>query len=325
MDLMTLVLLGLGAKVVLGSKKAQPTSQEAAIAPTPYGPSSSLPSSKDPYKRPIVEIHDDVEWGSEGRLRENVLRRGAEIAMDYAPDEEMMIERRYGQRALAAEAAPLTVGAKSARLAAENEKMKRMTRMENKIMRDAAAMAMDFDENDVVAVGDDVVEQTKYLRDKARGALIGREQALDARAAAIEAREDQKAWKENEARYHRQGKDIERSIRRAVDPNLDMALQQGFRAQMGGGFAHNPNIGFVDAQPVSLREGNFDQSEVVPSNDFNNHLSANRAYAEGRKDWPVMVEQKSMNSDFAGVLVSEKGSPDFSHDIVYDVNDDFGG
>lgn len=325
MDLMTLVLLGLGAKVILGKKK-EPTAQEASMAPSPYAPSASLPSSKDPYKRPPTLVHDDVEWGSENRLRESVLRRGAELAMDYAPNEdEAMIEGRYGRSAKAAEAAPLTVGAKSAALMRENERMARMVRQEEKILRDAAAMAMDFDENDVVPVSDAAVEMVKYRRDRARAAELGKDAALAARSAAIEAKEDQIAWRENEERYRRQGKDIERSIRREVDPNLDMALRQGHRAQKGHGFAQQPQMGFVEAQPVSLREGNYDQSEVVPASEFNNHLAANQLYAKGRKDWPAAVEQKNMNSDFAGVLVNEKGSPDFSHEIVYDVSDDFGG
>jgi len=325
MNLMNLILLGLGAKLILGKKSETPAAQQTAVAPSPYGPSNSLPSSKDPYARQPVQIRDDNEWGGAQKLRENILRRGSSLAMDYAPDYDAMLEEKHGRRALPAEAAPLTAGAPSARLAEANKRNGRMVRKEEQIMRDAAALAMDFDENDVTVASDGSIERYKYVKDMAHAADVHKDAALATRAAAIEKAEDARSWRENEARYRRQGKEIERSIRRDVDPNLDMAFQQGYRAQMGSGFAQRPNAGFEDAQPVSLREGNFDQSEVVPSSEFNNHLTANRAYSEGRSDWPAAVEQKSAVSDFSGVLVNEKGSADFSHDIVYEVSDDFGG
>lgn len=324
MNLLNLFLLGLGAKMIMDAKK-EPTAAQAATGPSPYAPATGTPAAKDPYKRPMVEIHDDNEWGDQGRLREKILRQGSELAMDYAPDYDAMIEQRHGMRALPAEAAPLTIGAKSARLAKANERMSHLVRKEESIMRAAAELAMDFDENDVVMAEEGAVESYKYGKDRAHTASVRKDAALATRAAAIERAEDVRSARENEVRSKRHGRDLARSVRRDVDPNLDMALQQGHKAQMGSAFAQRPEMGFADAQPVSLREGNFDQSEVVASDEFNNYLTANKFYARGESDWPAAVEQKSPVSDFSGVLVNEKGSADFSHEIVYDVKDDFGG
>jgi len=337
MNLINLVLLGLGAKVLLsksapvqakaiapsGSTLDPATSGELSVALSPYAPNAALPSSKDPYKRPPTAVHAGENWGDDKRARERALHK-APLSADYVPDYNEMYEEKYGADALAAESAPLTVGGKSVQLERLNEVAKRASSRERAAQIREQRIAMDYDENDVSVAEDGGIELHKYRQSRALVADVNKDAAMDARSRAIEMAEDAQVIRENRNRSAAHGRDIERSIRRDIDPNLDMAFQQGYRGQMGGTFTKNPEMGFADAQPVSFREGNFDQSEVVASTPFNNALRYEDLYAKGQADWPLVSQQKDMNSDFAGVLVNEAGSADFSHDIVYDVKEDFG-
>lgn len=332
MTLIEIFLLGLAAKTVLGKKSAAQSVPAAgaalavATAPSPYGPSPSLPSSKDPYKRPPTRVHGGDSWGRAERERMAVLHaQGMVMDADFISDQDSLLEEAYGFRAKAAEAMPLTAGAPSEALARKNRQAQRAIQREKMAEHRARQIAMDLAENDVERASDELVEAYKYSQDSRHQADVSKDAALAARSRAVEAMDDVRVRRENAARSHRHGKDLARSIRRTVDPNLDMALQDERRPQMGSGFAQRPDMPFLEGQPVSLREGNFDQSQVMAADAFDNHLTANHLYAGGKRDWPQAVQQKNPNSDFSGVLVSEAGSPDFSHDIVYDVSEDFGG
>lgn len=314
MDLMSLILLGVAAKVVLSKPKTGVPS---------VAPAAPVTDSKAPGYVPPMRVENGVAWGSEERFKRRLVQHEP-LSADYIHDDEAAVDDAFRPHAYAVEEGSLAVGVRkeSSRLAERKSRERSQARMQAICQ---AKNVMDFDDTGAIPATDEYVERVKYLRDKVHAADVGKDAAIEARMRAVEAQNDAAMARDEAARARRHGKDLERSIHRYVDPNLDMALRQEWKAQTGSSFVKDPNMGFVEGQPVSFREGNFDQSQVVNADEFNNQLDINSLYARGQSDWPIAVQQKSRNSDFSGVLVSEKGSPDFSHDIVYDVSDDFGG
>jgi len=322
---MNLILLGLGYKVVANAMQSAPSS-----APTSTAPAQALAPDAQPgavmQKGLITPVQHGDGWGSDIRHRKAGLRNQAWDVGDVDMTSEGYLEEIYGGRAVPAESEPMTIGPKEDRLHNRNKVAKSYAQTEaakDRQIYEAEVTAEYYDVDD--ASQDDVVRQK--VKNEARwNKSLAMDAALDRKAQLAEKIAQDTDARMNERASTMHGKMIMRSIKRTVSPDMDMALRQEYQPQARRGFQKRPDAPFEDAQSVSLREGNFTQTEVVPADDFENHLSAgNLGFKEGYKDWPQTVQQKSRNSDFSGVLVNEKGSADFSHDIVYDVDSDFGG
>lgn len=329
MTLVQLVLLGLGAKVLLGNQKAT-ASTSANIADQTALPISDVTTQeivavkgKDySMKRPQVAVYDVNDWDSDSSNRENYLSREA-VNVEGSSDATSFYEEKYGSKALVAESAPLTISPKDAALAKANERARQIQQREYVLRRRSEQMGAAAME-DAIPVSDNELEMYRYRRDRNLAVDMDRESRAERRAAAIARAQDARDQSFNAALTAAQGADIARSINQNIDPNLDMALRQTRKAQKGGAFTQDPNAPFQDAQPASLKHGNFDQSEIVNAYEFCNHLSDADLKADKNKDWPVFARQQNPASDFSGILVNESGSADFSHDIVHDVKSDFG-
>jgi hypothetical protein len=156
------------------------------------------------------------------------------------------------------------------------------------------------------------VQRARIARANAQRAAQMR--VANARAAAAAAAENNRRMRA--AQMH--GEMLERSLRQSGANIVAAAKRQGsgWVPQYG---VKNPLLGFVD----ETVNPDYSQSEVYNAQEFNNRLTANdnRCYVKF-KDYPLVLD--SPKGDFGGILTSEGGSPDFSHMIVDDVQQDFG-
>lgn len=137
------------------------------------------------------------------------------------------------------------------------------------------------------------------------------------------AKKEQKAIDKNS---YKKAKEIENSLKQPhISPVYEMALKQKYKPLSMDVTTYNPLAGFLPAEAVR-KEGataydpDYTIYKAVPAQDFNNHIRAKDLHF---KDFPL-VDDASSKGDFSGLLVSEKGSPDFSTLIVDDVRRDFG-
>lgn len=159
---------------------------------------------------------------------------------------------------------------------------------------------------------------------EARRAKIERDNQLRARAARAAQMRAQAAAKAEEARRIRAAQAHAEMLQRSLQRNNRQVALAGRR--QGSGWVpqfglRNPTLGFVDE--VRGPGPNYNQSDVVPAQDFNNHLTNHdsKRYSQF-KDFPLVVD--APKGDFGGILTNEAGSADFSERIVNDVRQDFG-
>jgi len=116
-------------------------------------------------------------------------------------------------------------------------------------------------------------------------------------------------------RAHKQNAMLQRSLKQK--PAL-MGAKHSFGSvpQFGNS---TPLMGFTD----EARDADYSQQEVIPAQEFNNALAC-KDFADYTKfkDYPLVLDAPA--GDFGGVLVNEKGSPDFAALIVNDVRQDSG-
>jgi hypothetical protein len=327
MTLMNLIFLGLGYKVVTSALQSTPASAAAS-------PGTAVAKSIAPDAQPgavvqkglITPVQRGDGWTGDVRHRKAHLSNQAWDVEDVDTTTMGYLEEIYGARAVLAEADPLTIGPREDRLAKQNNRAKRVARNEavqDQQIFDAEVAAEYYDVTD--ASHSDVVA-LKTRADSHWGRELAAEAVAEQKAKIAERAADDTDARLNEQANQRHGKMLARSIRPRVSVDMDMAHRQEYRGQASRGFTKRPDAGFEKADRIALREGDFSQTEVVPTDNFENNLKAgDLGFSKGQQDWPPYNQQKTMNSDFNGVLVSEKGSPDFSHDIVYEVDSDFGG
>jgi len=147
--------------------------------------------------------------------------------------------------------------------------------------------------------------------------------AMQARRKAVNAQRADNARREIQA--YKNAKMHERSLKTPHQNKLlEMALMQKFTPVQGGQTTKNELMGFLPAVPMKQGETAYDPDfsvyKAVPAQEFSNHLRAKDLHY---KDYPL-VQDASHKGDFSGVLLSEKGSPDFSTMIVNDVDRAFG-
>lgn len=315
MNLMQLLLLGVGYKM-LTSKSASAAPAAASLAPVPTSPEGTI------QKGLITPVQAAEGWSGESGRRKVALARQALSVDDFSDNGRSQLESYFSDDALPAEHDPISVGPREEKLARASAAASRYIQGEkaaDQKVFEAEVQAEYYDVDD--ASPDDVVAY-KVSADVQKAKELARDRRLAERASQLAVDADWKVARDNEMRSAAHGKMLARSIQQGVDPNLDQALQAPRNAQASRGFQKNPDMPFVDAQPVSLKDGNFSQSEIVPADEFENNLSS---YDLGYRDWPKFAKQKNPASDFSGILVNEADSPDFSQTMVEDVKEDFGG
>lgn len=118
---------------------------------------------------------------------------------------------------------------------------------------------------------------------------------------------------------YQHGKMLERSLSQRNDL-LSAALMQKFEPFQRSSSVRNPLLGFVDGEAMGKVDADFSIYDAVPAQEFNSIRSAKDIAG---RDFPL-VKDDSEKGDFAGVLLSERGSPDFSTMIVNEAKSDFG-
>lgn len=118
---------------------------------------------------------------------------------------------------------------------------------------------------------------------------------------------------------YRHGKMLERSLKRE-DDLLSAALMQTHQPFQRSSTVRNPLLGFVPGEAMGKVDADFSIYDAVPAQDFN---SIRNVKDVAGQDFPL-VDDDSEKGDFAGVLLSERGSPDFSTMIVNEAKTDFG-
>lgn len=145
-------------------------------------------------------------------------------------------------------------------------------------------------------------------------------EAQKRRAAMIR---NQEKKKDIESYNHE--KMLKKSLHRK-DDLLAAALMQKHTPFSKSAMINNPLAGFIPAE-VMKQEGasafdpDFNIYMAVPAQGFSNHIRQKDLHY---KDFPL-VDNVSTKGDFSGVLLSEKGSPDYSTMIINDAKNDFGG
>lgn len=313
MSLIQLLLLGVGYKMLTSKQNATSAAAPAATQTSPEGVvESGL----------VTPVHSAEDWSGDRGRRMHALSRQALSVDDTGDNGLSILEDYYSDGALPAESDPLNVGPREARLARASSAAKRYIDGERQADRKIYEAEVQAEYYDAEDASPDEVVRYKLAADKRKAKELANEHMLARRARNLAMDSDAFVARDNELRSMNHGKMLARSIKQNIDPNLDQAFQQPRSAQAKRGFTKSPDLPFVDAQPVSLREGNFSQSEILPAEDFDNNLYANDL---GFRDWPKFSQQKSPASDFSGILVNEAGSPDFSQTMVEDVKEDFGG
>lgn len=169
------------------------------------------------------------------------------------------------------------------------------------------------------------IQEARILKSERLRLVEAQKAKLRLEAQKRKALQERKREGEREKRNAHYNSMLKNSLKRKTDANLIAALSQAHTPFSKSTLVKNPLAGFLPAEAVkqegaSAFDPDFNIYMAVPAQEFTNQIRQKDLHY---KDFPLVVDDKS-KGDFSGILLTEKGSPDYSTMIVNEAKNDFG-
>lgn len=169
------------------------------------------------------------------------------------------------------------------------------------------------------------IQEARILKSERLRLVEAQKARLRLEAQKKQAMQERKREQEREKRNASYNSMLKNSLKRKSEANLIAALSQKHTPFSKSAMVKNPLAGFLPAEAVkqegaSAFDPDFNIYMAVPAQEFTNQIRQKDLHYS---DFPLVIDDKS-KGDFSGVLLTEKGSPDYATMIVNDAKNDFG-